>query len=1305
MKIVNKLKIIKLHIALIFFLFPIITWGQTAFGFLENKGQWDHPFDYKLELSGAIVYVNGSEILFDTWDPELQGRYFHHAKFGEDLSQFPSLQMRHAYKQKFVGANNKPSYIPGNASAEHYNFFTNSNPEKWVSEIKKYQYLTLKSLYPGIDLVYTIQNNQLKYDFHVEPNISIETIRWNYEGVDKYSIKDGALLITTSLGEVREAKPIAWQYIDGERVLLPIEFKKYGKEIGFTIPSSYRKDLELIIDPLMIFTTYVGSVSDSWGYTATPGLGGTGYSGGIVFGAMYPTSIGAYQINYGGGGIDAVISKFSSNGTNLLYSTFLGGNGADMPHSIIEANNGELYILGSTGSANFPVSATAFDNTYNGGPSLNFFNGLISYPQGCDMFISRLSANGNSLLSSTFLGGNNLDGLNMAGLLSANYADEFRGEIILDNANNVYIASVTNSTNFPTVSAFQNTFGGGSSDAVFARLSPDLQTLLASSYFGGSGDDAAYSVQRASNGLIYFTGGTTSANLATTPGVIRPTFGGNVDGFLVRLSQVGTVVQAATYIGTNAYNQTYFVQIDTSDNVFVMGQTQGGYPVQAAAGQSVYSVAGAGQFIHKLNPTLTATLMSTSFGSGPGTINIVPSAFLLHDCNQIYIAGWGGVVNQQNGGIGGTTIGLPTTPGAFKPNTNGNDFYLAVFEENAQSLLYATFMGGSNSNNHVDGGTSRFDKKGVVYQALCASCGGVDDLPVTPGAYSTTNNSTNCNIALIKFDVAVLNAYLDVTSTNVCEDVPITFENESNGGVSFTWHFGDGTSQNSVNATHTYANPGTYQVMLIATDPQNCVVNDTAFVSITVNPKPNASILPIDPICPTTSVQLTASGGQSYQWLSSPGMPLNQVASATPNVTPPQTTTYTVIAHNNCGTDTASVIVPVIDFSVQISDNDTICIGNSTSINSSGGITYSWSPTQGLSNPSIPNPIAQPVLSTTYVVTVENPDGCILKDSVYIQVDLHSQTNAGPDTLICLGDNIVLEVEGATHYSWSPPTFLSNPLVSAPICTPTQDITYIITGRNACGESYDTLNVYVKIIVPVSGPDTIVCPGSQVQLYTSGGVDYQWYPITYLNDFSSATPIAIIPHDINFWVIIRDSIGCVTTDTVTIRTYDIKDVSAGPDRYIEYGESTTLLGDGPSNGAYQWTPPYGLSCTNCTTPTANPRQTTTYGLTFIDENGCYFIDSTTVFVLGNIYVPNTITLDKNGLNEIFFAYGIDIMEFDMTVFNRWGEVIYRSDSFDKGWDGMCKGVPCKQDTYVYRIIYTEKHGREGEIIGHVNLLR
>ena len=1279
--------------------------AQVAYVFMENKGQWNFPAQFRSELPGAMMYLSGNEILFDVWDAKLQGTYYHKAKFGESVADLPSMQQRHAYKQVFLNANPNPNYKQDKASSAYYNFYTGNDSAQWQSGLYGYKELRLQGLYKGIDMLYSFSNQQLKYDFILEPYADPQAIMWTYEGISKSKIRKGEIVLETAVGEVREVAPLAWQIINGKKVMVELEFKKRGDVFSFDLISGYNPAYELVIDPLLIFSTYVGSFSDSWGYTATPGADGSGYAGGIVFGNNYPTSLGAYQSVWGAGGIDAVISKFSPNGNQLLYSSFLGGAGPDMPHSIIESASGELYILGTTGSLNFPVTAGAYDPSFNGGPALNFFGTLIQYPQGVDLFVSRLSANGTALPASTFLGGTQSDGLNLSAVLAANYADEFRGEIILDAANNVYIASVSNSSNFPLVSPVQPVFGGGTSDAVFCKLDAALSNLLVSTYYGGSGDEAGYSVQRSSTGIIYFTGGTTSNNLTTTAGVIQPNALGGADGFLLRLSPAGTSLQAATYIGTPTYNQTYFVQLDTNDNVYVMGQTVGGYPIQAAAGLPVYSVPNSGQFIHKLSPNLQTTLMSTCFGSGGGGINISPTAFLLHDCNQIYIAGWGGSVNQMNGGIGGSTLGLPTTPGAYKTVTNGNDFYLAVLEQDAQSLLYATFMGGNSSNNHVDGGTSRFDKKGVVYQAMCASCGGQDDLPTTPGAYSSTNNSTNCNIALVKFDVSVLTAYLDVTTTTVCQDELVLFENESNGGVSFFWDFGDGNTHVGFQASHAYTMPGTYQVMLIASDPQNCVANDTAFVTLTVNPKPIAVIDSVPEICPTTSVQLQGSGGDDYFWLPAAGLAVSEQQIPNPTVTPPQSMSYFMIASNDCGADTAVVFVPVIDFEIEISDSDTICVGNATQLECSGGTQYVWSPAFALSDPNIANPIAEPTSSTVYTVTVTNPDNCVLSDSVYIQVDFLTLVQAGADSIICQGDSMQLSGSGVTHYAWSPPDFLSNPSIANPIANPPYGITYVLTGRNACGESTDTQRVEVKIIEPVSGPDTLVCPGSEVMLFTNGGTEYQWYPVAYLDSANIATPTATVTSNVDFWVMIKDELGCTTTDTVHVQTYAIQNVSAGPDRYLDYGESTILLGDGPAQGTYTWMPPQYLSCQNCRQPVANPPFTMNYGLIYTDSNSCYFMDSVTVFVLGNIYVPNTFTVDENGLNEVFFAYGTDIEKMELSIFNRWGELIYKSEGIEKGWNGFCGGVPCKQDTYVYRILYTEKWGREGEIIGHINLLR
>jgi hypothetical protein len=183
--------------------------------------------------------------------------------------------------------------------------------------------------------------------------------------------------------------------------------------------------------------------------------------------------------------------------------------------------------------------------------------------------------------------------------------------------------------------------------------------------------------------------------------------------------------------------------------VYVFGQTAA--PTGELISNAAYSVSTGGQLLAKFNHGLTSVLWSSRIGatSGPGVgiPNISPTAFLVDYCDKIYISGWG-----SNIYIALTTTGLPVTPDAFQSTTDGQDFYLAVFDIDMSALSYATYFGGAESDEHVDGGTSRFDRRGRVYGAVCAGCGSHDDFPTTPGAWSSTNNSFNCNLGVFKFD-------------------------------------------------------------------------------------------------------------------------------------------------------------------------------------------------------------------------------------------------------------------------------------------------------------------------------------------------------------------------------------------------------------------------------------------------------------------------------------------------------------------------------------------------------------------------
>ena len=351
----------------------------------------------------------------------------------------------------------------------------------------------------------------------------------------------------------------------------------------------YNPDFELVIDPVLVFATYNGANTDNFGMTATYGYDGTAYSGGTVYGNDYPMpDNGAYDVNSnftvpnGPMGItDVFVSKFDEDGAQMLWSTFLGGGtdnmGTETAHSMICDGANNLYLFGSTSSPDFPVSIGAFNTVHNGGDAgYNFGSTGVNHSAfGIDLFVSKLSADGTSLLGSTYVGGSGNDGVNYNAAnfgafteLTSNYGDNFRGEIMLDNANNVIVASCTHSNDFPVVNAIQNANGGNQDGTVF-KLSADFSELLFSTYYGGSENDACYSVKVDESDNLIFAGGTKSSNLPGMGVGYQNTYGGGeTDGFVVKTPPSGTSITNASYIGMGQYDQVFFVEIDRVNSVF-----------------------------------------------------------------------------------------------------------------------------------------------------------------------------------------------------------------------------------------------------------------------------------------------------------------------------------------------------------------------------------------------------------------------------------------------------------------------------------------------------------------------------------------------------------------------------------------------------------------------------------------------------------------------------------------------------------------------------------------------------------------
>ncbi|HEY5824850.1 MAG TPA: PKD domain-containing protein, partial [Cyclobacteriaceae bacterium] len=729
-----------------------------------------------------------------------------------------------------------------------------------------------------------------------------------------------------------EKRPIAYQVINGNQVYVKCEYKLCDNQLSFVFPDGYDQCYELIIDPLLIFSTYSGSTADNWGSTATPGENGNLYSAGVTnrfvgdrFSGDFPVTSGAFQTTYGGL-YDVGLLKYDSTGQHLLYASYLGGSDNESAHSLVMNANQELIILGTTGSSDFPTSTNAFSKIFKGGrPEVN----VVNYDFGTDLFVARISKDGSQLISSTYLGGSANDGLNPTrGILAANYGDELRGDVITDAQGNIYISSVTSSGDFPVVNGFNTIYKGGDTDALLLKLDPSLTSVLWGSFLGGVASDASHTIKFDKINDLYVGGGTASPDFPITAGTYQSVFGGSVDGWIAKIANDGSAVMASTFTGTAAFNQVYFLDLNKDDEVYVYGQTVGAFPVTSGA----YHNANSGQFVQKFNPALNQLIFSTVFGSGRGIPDISPTAFIVNDCNNIFMTGWGGIVNQFEGYWNNNTVGMPLTDDAFQKTTSGSDFYFMVLTDDAKEFLYGTYMGGKSSRTHVDGGTSRFDKKGVVYHAVCSGCAAFNamgqatsDFPMTANAWSTKNKSLNCNNAAFKFDLSSLKARIQTNSVKlnmpglnkVCFPDSIVFQNKSTGGEIYEWDFGDNTQKvvtDTAGIVHQYKKAGKYTVKMKAIDEGTCVGKDSTATTVTVFERLGVAG-PDGTMCTDSSFKLTASNGIAYVWT---GIKNDFKSTAqNPIVSPKEESDYqvTITDFQGCAvTDTVNVkVVPGIN--------------------------------------------------------------------------------------------------------------------------------------------------------------------------------------------------------------------------------------------------------------------------------------------------------------------------------------------------------------------------------------------------------
>ncbi len=833
--------------------------NASKYEFIANKGQFHPLAKYKANIPYGDLYLESNGLTYDLVNKNDYDSIMH---WRHDFpAQSPNKNLKkHSIRLLFANTSFIPKTSQINFKNYYFNYYISDNQQSWATNVHPSSDVIYHNVYPDVDFEISGKNS-IKYQWVIRnPAASkVNTIGLLIEGYDSLIIDNEQLVIKTSVGSLIEEKPFAYQIIKGKQIAIKCSYKLQGNYLSYHLQEDFNPDYDLIIDPKLIFSTYSGSVGDNFGFTATYDSRGNLYAGGIVNGqGPYPVTSGAYDQTWNGGvgrspanlSCDISISKYDSSGNQLLWSTYLGGFDDEYPHSLVVDRNDDLFLLGTTYSDNFPTTKNSFDTSHAGGT---------------DIIVSKLSSSGNSLIGSSFIGGDANDGLNLNSGLRHNYADDYRGDIIADDDGNVYIASVTQSDSMPLVDEIQAS-KKGSFDGYIFSLDSNCASLNWATYLGGKGHDAFYSIKLDSRNNVYVGGGTTSSDLPSTDTAYQKDKQGNADGVIAIFNEKNKQIKQLTYWGSTSYDQIYFIDIDPEDRIYATGQTEGNITKTPNA----YGESNKGQFIFRIDTLLRNIDLQTSFGNANNFSHLVPSAFLVDVCSHIYFSGWGSSATS-----GGNTLDLEVTADAEQSETDNNDFYIIVLDKDASSLLYATYFGGDSTSDHVDGGTSRFDKRGVIYQSVCSSCPeqgrtGYNDFPVSSNAAFTENVSVRCSNASFKIDLQIKTAVIAdfiPTPSIGCGPLDVQFTNKSILGDSLIWDFGDGDTSTEINPKHLYEEPGVYTVTLTVIDSNTCNISSVYERQIEVIENSLSSFTVDYDVCTgKLTLDNTSENAYSYRW-------------------------------------------------------------------------------------------------------------------------------------------------------------------------------------------------------------------------------------------------------------------------------------------------------------------------------------------------------------------------------------------------------------------------------------------------------
>jgi hypothetical protein len=686
----------------------IYGFAKLPFCFWENRNPGDEQAKYVLQRSEGTVVFGPEEVLYQ----------FANIRKNDPISRQEKRPLRENLRLRFIGANHELKLCGLEESEAKFSIFRGSDPSKWISGAPSYLKVAYQDLYPGIDLIVSGESRRLKNTYLVKSGADAGQIRWNYEGAREIHLNNkGQLVVKMAYGVLSEDRPLSYQWINGKRIDVPSEFKKLATNSYAISIGEYDKRHELVIDPGLEYSTYLGGNGEEEGMRIAVDSQGNTYITGYTYSTNFPLTNGAFDNTING--TDVFVVKLNSAGNGLVFSTVLGGTNAEEGHGIAVDGSGNIYLTGWTNSTDFPVTPGAFDPSYN--PGSEWWHH--------DAFVTKLNSSGTALLYSSYLGGS--------------YNDSAYAGIVVDSNRNAYVAGYTSSGDFPTTpGAFRRSLSGHG-DAFITKLNPTGTALVFSTYLGGkvggNGDDGAGGIAIDSSGYVYITGDAGTTDFPTTPGAYDRMYnGGARDVFITKLNASGTGLIYSTYLGSSGYDSAWGLAIDRSGSAYVAGETdQAGFPITAGAFDTSYNGGTRDGFIAKINPSGSSLLYSTFLGGKD------------NDCCLAIV-----VDNIGNAYVTGNTFSdnFPSTPGAYDTSWNGySDIFISKLNPQGTALLYSTYLGGpGGSSDGFFGDIGRaiainrtpfFYVTGKAYQ----------DFPTTSGAYDQSYNDGSSDAFVAKF--------------------------------------------------------------------------------------------------------------------------------------------------------------------------------------------------------------------------------------------------------------------------------------------------------------------------------------------------------------------------------------------------------------------------------------------------------------------------------------------------------------------------------------------------------------------------